>query len=508
MKIIRILLSMLLFAGAALAASLPALVPTGAVTGLYARNLAIKKAFLIDFQIELKRQQLTLDDLINEFANDAPSDLSEIRPLLKLMSIDLVGQEGLAVAYPDGTFLALARPSPKDRSRIFETVKTLLKDAQKEGAWTVKHYPSESGSAIVAGYSQDTLLVASEPAFERFLDPSSPKGLSLPLGGDLVYFLDLEPLGPMLSSVFEGEGLPPSLLKAIQTPRRYAFSLSIEKAGIVSKSEFAFAPEGDRALKALFLNHGRPWPLAALPQGISVTSLYLPLPQLGEYLSNLLGQSGMGLQIDLSAFGNRLALINVEGQSNTAVMAMQNPAGDLLVILEASDALTAEANLLAWLQMAAASATPEGSGGFALRQTTIAGQTAKAVQVGMMGEVYLFNLGDRVALATSKTAAEALFGPRLGENPEFRAKADFYPDTALQLSFSDNRRAWKLAAEQLLATTPMLAQNGESLQKTMRFMQRLSAFLSFVAERSGASLSYTRAQDNTLVTEGLTEVRW
>ncbi len=509
MKGLKLVITLLLAAlGLGLAKSLPAMAPPGAALAFYTQGLAIKKAYLVDIQAELKRQRLTLWDLIQDFAKAEGEDPKkverELKPFIDLVTLDLVGEEGLVAVYPDGGLLALARPSAAKRSAILSQVKKLLKKAQPQNGWMVERLAPEElkDFPLLAGWKGNTLLLASPQAFARLVRGQG--GLSLPLRGDLVFFADAKPLHPLLAGL--GQKLPPPLLDLLRTPLLLASASSLEKRGLASKTRFDLDPEADAEFAALFLGPGEAWDPGDLPDGLGASSYYFPLPRLGRYLSRLAATFGTEIDLDLSAFGNRLALITV-GVSTNPVEAQQKPFGDLILMLEAKDSVTAEVNILSWLQLAAASATPEDKGGFAVKKVKIKGYAGKEIRWGLGQPLFLFDLGDRLALATSRAAAEAIFGPRLKEHPGYARYKNFWPKGATMKSFSDQRQALKQTFSNLSASLP--TSGDPKLDAVMQdYLKRYAAFVNHLADKFGVGVSYTKPKGSTLIGAGWTEVRW
>ena len=498
------------------AASLPAMAPKGAVFTLYLRNLAVKKAFFVDFQAELERQRLTAKDLLALFGDEEldPDAQAELERFLKLASLDAVGQEGLLAVYPDGSFLALARPAASAARSFFDELKKTLGETKPYRGWNLKRLSQEGDEyELVAGYREGTAVMAGFPAkgpslAAQLFEGGVERGLELALDGDLVLQIDFPPLAALAQPFLAGEDVPKRLAGLVRTPRRYASALSVVKQGLEGKSVFALDRDADPELAGILLKDCRPWPLADFPKADSVASYCFPLADLARYLNGLLGELELNLDLDLDAFGDRLALVSLTVPGQDPALALQKPLGDLLIYLEAKDDLTAETTLLTWLQVLAAAGTPEGEGGFQVERYEVGAYRGKRITLGIGQPVFLFNLGDRLVLATSEAAAQALAGPKLAEDPTYRRLAPRYPKDAVMLSYANAGPAIKLASEQLVATMPMFAEDPKELQAMMEFGQRLAKFLAFVGERVGAGVGYTRIEGDRRESYGLTEVRW
>ncbi len=509
------LILLVLLLAPAWAASLPAMAPKGAVFTLYLRNLAVKKAFFVDFQAELARLKLTADDLVALFAGEDldRKDREAIARFLKFMSLDAIGQEGLLAVYPDGSFLALARPSASAASGFFEDLKKTLGKTEPYHGWNLKRFGEGEDYRLVAGYRDGTAVVAGYPAGGAplalgFFEDNAERGLELALGGDLVIQFDFPPLAALAKPLFAGQNAPARLQGLIRTPKRLASALSIVKEGIETRGVFALDRGADPELAGLFLQDCRPWPLGDFPQTNSVASYCFPLPKLGRYLNALFADLGVEFELDLDAFGDRLALATLAVPGQDPTLALQKPLGDMLLYLETKDDLTAETTLMTWLQMFAAASTPEGQGGFQVERYQVGPYQGKRITLGIGQPVFLFNLGDRIVLATSEEAAKALTRPKLSADPAFQKWARRFPKDAVMLSYGNAGPALKLAGEQLAATTPMFAQKPKDLQAMMEFSKRMAQFFAFLGERVGVGISYTRIEGEKRVSYGLTEVRW
>jgi len=378
--------------------------------------------------------------------------------------------------------------------------------------WNVKYLDQTEDYTLIAGYREGLALLLGSPSPKDsialgFLKGSATPGIRLPLTGDVTFVLDATPLEPLLQGA-AGE-LPPRILNALLAPKTYALALSVTKEGFTSQSRFVLDPEADPALAKLLLPENcRPWPLAEFPKAQSVASYCLSLPGLGDYFSELAAAAGFDLPVDLTAFGDRLALVSLVVPTENPAELMQKPLGDMLLYLEAKDDLTAETTLMSWLQMFAASSTPEGQGGFEVSRYDVGPYSGKKITLGLGQPVFLFNLGDRLVLATSETAAQTLAGPKLKDDPTFQRWAKRIPENTILESYSNARGTFKVLGEQLAMTTPLFVDDPEGLQAMMELSRRLAKFFEFLDERVGAGVAYTQVEGNARVSHGVTEVRW
>ncbi len=494
-----ILAAVLLLSAAA--QSLPALTPPGAAAGFYTRNLAVKKAFFIDFQLEWKR--LGFFDLFKE-AVEKEGDLNsdDLQLASEVLNLDLVGREGLIAVYPSGDFFAIARPSADRVDTLIALLNKTMDHPQKRAGWLLERDDSE-GLPVYVGHNGELLLAASEGALERFF--GGERGLKVPLEGDLAYWGYAQPLWPLLE---DQEQLPPEIVRAVKTFVSLAGAFDIKEGGAFTRSRFALDPDQDPVLASLFLPSGAAWPLGELPRGVSAGSYVFDLAALGDYVSRLAAVFGEDLNLDLSAFGRRVAF--VDAGSEDPQEALSNPLGNLLIVLETKDTLTAEVTLLTWLQSLAGFATPEGEGGFSVEATEVAGMPAKRLTIGMLGNLVLVTGEDRLYLATSERAAALLeASEKLADDPKFVQLAKLYlPDRYTGASYTDNREAIQQAARMLPLMMMQTVDDPEVQAFTFEFAEKLARLLDFLAGRVGSGVSYQKIQGSAVEGFGFMEVAW
>ncbi len=501
MKRIRIitLLAAALFSLAA-AQSLPALTPPGAAGGIYTRNLAVKKAFFVNFQAEWNR--LGINDLFLDVLNkDAEVTQDDIDKVGKFLTVDVVGREGIVVFYADGSFFFMARPSANRATEIINAVREQMKSPRKLKGWLIEE-SVEGDTTVIAGVSSDAILIASKEAADRFF--AGDRGLKMPVSGDFAAWVEPEPLWSYLED--PSLGIPPNGVTAIKTFSGFAGATSFETDGIHSSGSICFDPSQDAEMAAVFLPGESAWKLADLPLGVSATTGVLDLPALGDYVNRWAAEFDSEMELDLSAFGKRFAMI--DAGSDNPQDALQNPMGNLLLLLETKDSLTAEVTLLSWLQMGAAFSTPEGQGGFSVEPITVDGRDGKAVQMGMAGTLYLVSYDDHLALATSKDALNLLSAPPLSSDPNFARLAKLLPASYSSASYGNYKKSLNQAAQMLPLMMMQTVDDAESQQFMTELAMKLSQFFSFVAERTGGTISYTKQKGSCLASSGFTEVDW
>ncbi|XOB99364.1 hypothetical protein ACMC9I_04570 [Deinococcota bacterium DY0809b] len=486
----------------ATAQSLPALTPPGATAGLYTRNLAIKKAFFIDFQTEWNRLGF-FDSIKDLAAQDGEVNADDLQLLSEILNVDLVGREGLLVVYPSGDFFALARPSANRVDTLIALLNKSMENPETRNGWKLDR-TEEGNTPVYVGHNGELILIGSEGAVERFL--SGERGLKLPVEGDLAFWLDAEPLWPLLES--PDLGLPPQVVRTLKTFGGFSWSLEIQDGGVFTRSRLPLNPDQDAELARILMPADPAWPLDELPKGVAASSMVFDLAAFGDYATRYAADLGADFQLDLSAFGNRLALVDA-GSTDPQEM-LQNPIGNLLIVLETRDALTAEVTLLSWIQMLAGFSTPEGTGGFTVEALEIAGMPAKKIGVGMLGTLYLVAGEDRLYLATSERAARLLESPdQLANDAAYRQLAETYlPDQFHGVSYTNNRRSLEQMAQMLPMMMMQTIDDPDAQALVFELTDKYAQFLNFLAERVGSSISYQQVQGNDLVGFGFTEVAW
>jgi len=496
------ILALILSVPLALAQSLPALTPPGAAAGLYTRNLAVKKAFFIDFQTEWNRLGI-FDSLKQLLQNDGELSADDLQLASEVLNLDLVGREGIFVVYPSGDFFALARPAANRVDTLIALLNKSMQQPETRKGWKLDR-SEEEGRPVYLGHNGELILFGSAGAVDRFLD--GDRGLNPPVEGDLAFWVGAEPLWPLLEQ--PDLGLPPQVVRTLKTFRGLAWSLEIEDGGIFTRSRLSLDPAQDPELARLFLPGDGAWPLDELPKGVAASSMVFDLAAFGDYATRYAADLGEDFQLDLSAFGNHLAL--VDAGSEDPQKALQNPLGNLLVIFETRDTLTAEVTLLTWFQMLAGFSSPEGSGGFSVEALEVNGLPAKKLRVGMLGNLYLVTGEDRLYLATSDRALALLEKQdRIGGEAGYRRLAEAYlPETYVSAGFNDNSKSLEQVAEMLPFLMMQTVDDPEAQAVTIEIVDKYAQFLRFVAGRLGPSLTYSRVQGSDLVGFGFTEVAW
>ncbi|RIH87748.1 hypothetical protein [Calidithermus roseus] len=465
----------LLLLSPALAQSLVSLAPTGAVAGFYVGELS-NSPYLKGIGEDWRQSGLEAwvrRNLEKELGHN--SDL-----------LGLAQGGAFAALYPDGGFFFISKPS----ARAMQAVRSEIKKARLENGWLV-----ERTADTVSGVSRELVFIAAPKQANLFL--SNKRGLRAPISGDLFFWgeppknLDLE------------LGLPPRLGLTLASLKRISLGLKLTAGGYTTEARLEIDRTTDPAFSNLLLPREKPWELGDFPAGYSGGVGVLDLPATGRYLSSLLSDLEVKLGFDLRAFGTRYALVTVPGPRSSGVGNLEAPLGHQLVYLEVKDAATAEANFLAAVQNLAAFATPEGQGGF-----KVAGLEGnfKALEVGLLGNLYYRLDGDKLVIATSRAALEAASGKLWKERPEYRRFRVTVPQNAVAYSFGDQKGPGLESLATLRQSIPQTigAKDRESKELTNRLMN----FLERLYGRLGNGISYSVVEGSTLVSRGFSEVRW
>jgi len=470
------LLALLLLLAPSFAQELLGLAPPGAIAGFYVNNLG-KSPYLKGIAADWKQsgmEALLQRELRKELKEDA----------------DLLGLAagGLAAAIYQSGFFVIARPSPA----AMKAIKADNKKAKLQNGWLV-----ETDKDTMTGISRDLVFIATPPTGRVFLQ--GKRGLKAPVSGDVVLW------GSVPQDMVQGLGLPPRTNGVIRTLRRFSYAFKLTAGGYTSESRLEVNPSPDPALASLLLPKERPLDAADLPQGYSVSAGILDLGKLGSVVSSLLREFDVKFNLDLAAFGSRYAIVTVKGPPPAPDGRGENFLGHNLVYWEIKDPATAEANLLALLQNAAAFATPEGQGGFKVLDNV---DNFKAVEVGFLGKMYYRVNGNLMVLATSQSALEAASGKPWKENPDYQKFKVRIPNNAVAYSFGDQGTPFLEQISQLSDSLPQTIGNQLDQKTSKELADKLTGFLTRLGKRLGSGLSYAVVEGTSLVSRGFYEVRW
>lgn len=479
MKLFRIGLVLALLFSPALSQNLVSLAPPGAIAG-FALNDLSKSPQLRGVAQDWARSGLEAE--LRRSARESALDPE----LLGLLS------GGIAAAfYPSGDFFVMAKPT----AQALQSLRKELRKPKNRNGWQV-----DTQDGVVTGLSKDLALLASPPAFERFI--RNQRGLKAPASGDIVFWAEVP---KNLANQLE---LPPRVGLTLSAVKRLTFSLKLTPQGVNQETRLEFVPGVDPQLTGIALPKDRPWDLGDFPQGISASSSVVDIPGLARYLGALSRDLDFNLNLDLSAFGKRVAQVTFNtptGQMAAARTDALPQLGDALFFVEVLDPSTAEANLLGLLQNVAAFATPEGKGGF-----KVVGNEGdfKAVEVGILGQLYYRFDADRLILATSKTALEGLGNPTWKENARFQQARQAIPASAVSYGFSDAAATQIPNVEELLQNTLLPAGNPAQARRARELNKRIGDFMVSVLKRFGDGISYATVEGNTLVSRSFSNIKW
>lgn len=472
MRLFPIGLALALLLTPALGQSLLSLAPPGATAGFVLNDLS-------------KNPQLR--GIAQDWAKsglEAELRRSSLDPeLLGLLS------GGVAAAfYPSGDFFVMAKPT----AQALQSLRKELRKPKTRAGWQV-----DTQDGVVTGLSKDLALLASPPAFERFI--RNQRGLQAPVGGDIVFWAEVP------KNLADRLELPPRVSLTLAAVKRLTFSLRLTPQGINQETRLEFVPGIDPQLTAIALPKDRPWDLGDFPQGVSASSSVVDIPGLARYLGALSRDLNLGFNLDLSAFGKRIAQVVFNAPAAQVSTAGLPRLGDALFFVEVVDPSTAEANLLALLQNVAAFATPEGQGGF-----KVVGNEGdfKVVEVGILGQLYYRFGADRLILATSKTALLGLGNPTWKENARFQRARRTVPASAVSYGFSDAAAIQLLGVQELLQNTLLPAGNPAQARRARELSKRAGDFVVSVLKRFGDGISYATVEGHTLVSRSFSSVRW
>jgi hypothetical protein len=350
---------------------------------------------------------------------------------------------------------------------------------------------------VQTGFSRELVFVASPKYARLFLQ--NRRGLQAPVRGDIVLW------GTPPQELLQSLNLPPRASGAARTLRRFSYAIQLTAGGYTEEARLDVNPAPDPALASLLLPKDRPYNAADLPQGYSVSTGVLDLSRLGLYLSGLLREFDVRLNLDLRAFGARFATVTVQGPPPAPDGRSEAILGHNLIYWEVRDAATAEANLLALLQSLAAFSSPDGQGGFKVLGSE---GEFKAVEVGLGGTLYYKLEATRLVIATSKSALQAVGNPPWSQDANFRRFRARIPANAIGYSFSNQGSALQEQLGQLGATIPQTIGSELDRQTSRELARALTDFTERLAKRFGLGISYAVVEGNSLISRGFYEVRW
>lgn len=164
MKLFRLGLVLALLLSPALGQNLVSLAPPGAIAGFVLNDLSKNP------QLRGVAQDWAKSGLEAELRRSARESA-----LLGLLS------GGVAAAfYPSGDFFVMAKPT----TQALQSLRKELRKPKNRAGWQV-----DTQDGMVTGLSKDLALLASPPAFERFIH--NQRGLKAPASGDIVFWAEV-----------------------------------------------------------------------------------------------------------------------------------------------------------------------------------------------------------------------------------------------------------------------------------------------------------------------------
>jgi len=473
---VRPMMVALFFLSSALAQNLLSLAPQGAVAGFYMNDLRGSR-YLGGLAADWKQSGMEAflgRELRKQAGNGA----------------DLLGfaAGGVAVALYNDGFFVMTRPS----AAAMRALRRDAKGLRPQGGWLVA-----SDEETMTGFSRELVFIASSKYARLFLQ--NRRGLQAPVRGDIVLW------GTPPHELLQSLNLPPRASGAARTIRRFSYAIQLTAGGYTEETRLEVNPAADPALASLLLPKERPYDAAELPQGYSVSTGVLDLSRVGAYLTGLLREFDVRLNLDLRAFGARFATVTVKGPPPAPDGRSEAILGHSLIYWEIRDPATAEANLLALLQSLAAFSTPDGQGGF--RVLGNEGEF-KAVEVGLGGTLYYKLEPSRLVIATSKSALQAVNNPPWGQDPNFRRFRARIPANAIGYTFGNQGAALEEQLGQIGNALPQTIGSELDQQASRELNLALTNFFGRLSKRFGSGLSYAVVEGNSLVSRGFYEVRW
>jgi hypothetical protein len=480
--------------------------------------------------------------------------------------LELIGDEAwialsLSRFNPLPAVTLVARPSAEANARIASGI------AQAEGLETLREgditfyqqtldEPELTVSVIAFAQVDDVVVISSNPDTLRAIlrqlsgatEPSftSSAGYQATLGtlepGTLYGYLDYAQIGGSLAPLARGVGFDQLVRRLEQS-----FATAGVSAGVIRVTDTGLQQEsiqrpdqsgGDSRLYALLTETATVQadadgvPAEVLSWSVGANTLpawwdYLnditrSTPELGGTLNELV-QSFFGIDVNRLLFswmGPQITTISTGvGEVTQPGVPSSNLLGESVYLIEATDPAAAETGLQTLLQTLgtglAAFTDPMGQAGN-LETTTqeIAGVSVTTVTI-TSGITLSYAVRDNtVIIATSPDAMVATLSPAapLSATPQFEELTRIAPETARTYALSDNQRTLEDSAAQLTSQLQLLVglSGGANLdfEAVETASERLSDFISFIAERLGSSLSYSGVRNGIIYSYSETEIRW
>lgn len=474
---VRLLAVLSVLLTVAFAQNLLGLAPQGAVAGFYVNDLRSSpyfKGVAQDWK-QSGMEAFLSKQLRSQVGSDA----------------DLVGlfSGGLAVALYKEGFMLVARPDAK----ALQALRKDSKGLKNQNGWLVG-----TDQGMTTGFSKDLIFIATPQYAKQFL--AGKRGLKAPVSGDIALW------GAPPQDLIKSLKLPPRSSGAAQALQSLSFTVKLTPAGYTDETRVLVNPNPDPALASFFLPKGQTGlDVSGLPQGYSVSNGVLDLGRFATYLSGILREFDIRMNLDLRAFGSRYATVTVAGPPAALDGRGDNMLGHSLIYWELKDPAAAEESFKNLLSQLADFGSPQGQGG--LKELPNEGDF-KAVELGLGATLYYKVENNLMVVATSKAALQAVGGKTWAEHADFQRFKAKIPTNATGFTYGDQRSALKESVGQLGDTLPQTIGTQMDARSSKEFAQALSKFMNRLADRFGSMYSYTTTENNTLVSRGYYEVKW
>lgn len=363
--------------------------------------------------------------------------------------------------------------------------------------------------------------------------------------GSFTIYLDLPAVVDVAGPFAQGQGfdtLVERLSNAFRTAGAYATVSRITADGMESLS---LRRLGDRSLDPALFDL-----IAGPGSATDDVASFVPADALGyqgmyvdpagwwAYLGDLVASApelGIG---DLDAFiaenagidvgqmlfdwmGPRVAAVTVSAPAAADIgVASENPLGDALYLIEATDLGAAEAGLSQLLQMgmamAGSFADPMGEGAMVAPVTRdVSGVTVTVYELAPGFELNLAYVDGYAVLATTPEAMDLALAARAQGGGRPANLADLLrevPAGVRSFSVTDDQASMQATAETIVSQLGLFAGLGGSAALDFDAIEAagdaMSEFLGFVARRFGGSYSYTVADGNLVRGYGVSRIAW
>ncbi|MFO7545746.1 MAG: DUF3352 domain-containing protein [Trueperaceae bacterium] len=278
----------------------------------------------------------------------------------------------------------------------------------------------------------------------------------------------------------------------------------------------AFVPDGALGYQSMYVDPAGWWAYLG--------DLVASAPELGIGDLDAFIAENVGIDVGQLLFGwmgPRFAAVTVAAPAATDIgVASENPLGDALYLVEATDLAAAEAGLSELLQMgmamAGSFADPMGEGAsVAPTSREIAGVTVTVYELAPGFEFNLAYVDGYAVLATTSKAMDLALAARAqggGRPANLAALLREVPTGARSFGITDDQASMQATAETIVSQLGLFAGLGGSAAMDFDAIEAagdaLSEFLGFVARRFGGSYSYTVVDGNVVRGYGNSRIAW